>query len=104
VYIVPMLRLARAVQQNMSWAAQISSSGWRLSMLHLAWMMAGCIVWVDRMPWGLRLMWPLLVAVEYGKWVLISCALRPGMVAGSLLSLRACISVVARREYRAWCM
>ncbi len=31
VYIVPVLRLARAEKQNMSWAAQISLAGWRLS-------------------------------------------------------------------------
>jgi hypothetical protein len=36
-------------------------------------------------------MWPLSVAVEQGRWVLIRCAMRPGMVASSLLHLSACI-------------
>ncbi len=47
VYIVPVLRLARAAKQNISWAAQISLSGCRLPTLRWAWMMAGCMVWVD---------------------------------------------------------
>ncbi len=47
VGIVPVLRLARVAKQNMSWAAQISLAGFRLSMSCRAWMMAGCIVRVD---------------------------------------------------------
>jgi hypothetical protein len=47
VYIVPVLRLARATKQNLSWAAQISSASWRLSTSRRAWMMAGCMVHVD---------------------------------------------------------
>ncbi len=36
VYIVPVLRLARAAKQNMSWAAQISLLGCRLLTLRRA--------------------------------------------------------------------
>jgi hypothetical protein len=49
-------------------------------------------------------MWPLSVAVEYGRWVLIRCTVRPGMVASSLLRLSACMSEVAGGEHRTWCM
>jgi hypothetical protein len=47
VYIVPVLRPARVVKQNMSWVVQISSSSCRMSTSRWAWMMAGCMVWVD---------------------------------------------------------
>ncbi len=47
VYIVPVLRLARAAKLNMSWAAQISLAGWRVSTSCQAWIMAGCMVLMD---------------------------------------------------------
>jgi hypothetical protein len=41
------VEVGNGAKQNMSWEAQISSSGWRLLMLRRAWMMAGCMIWVD---------------------------------------------------------
>ncbi len=47
VYIVPVLRLAGAAKQNMSWVAQISLASWRLLTSRWAWVMASCMVHVD---------------------------------------------------------
>ena len=66
VYMVPVVKSARAVKQKILWVTQISSMGCRLSTWSCALRMAGWMVCVDRVPCRWRRMWPLSVAVESG--------------------------------------
>jgi len=49
-------------------------------------------------------MWPLLVAVDRGKWFLISVGMCPGMVTSSSLRWRAPRSVADGGEHMHWWM
>jgi hypothetical protein len=102
VYMVPVVRLVRAVKQKMLWASQISSTGSSSLTWRHASRMAGRRERVERMHCQWRHMWPLSVAVENGRCVWTRHNVIPGIVASTLLRLSACSNVAAGGEQRAW--
>ncbi len=47
-------------------------------------------------------MWPLLVAVDWGRWEQINAGISPGMVCSSVLLLRVSRRVAAGGEHSSW--
>ena len=102
VYMVPVERSARAGKQKMLWAAHISLVGCRLSTWRRTSRMAGWRERVDPVPCRWRRMWPLLVAVESGRWLQTRRNEKLGIVANSLLRSSAHSNVAAGGNQRAW--
>jgi hypothetical protein len=48
------------------------------------------------------IMWPLLVAVDQGRWEQINAGVSPGMVCISVLLSRASRRVAASGEHSSW--
>ncbi len=100
VYMVPVVASARAENQNISWTAQASWAGNIQSTLAQARIMSACLLHVDALLECWRRMWPLLVAVDLGRWKQINNDVRPGMVCSSILLSRASSSMAAGGEQR----
>ncbi len=62
--------------------------------------MSACLLRVDAVLERWRHIWPLLVAVDLGRWEQINNNVRPGMVFSSVLLLRASSSVAAGGKQR----
>jgi hypothetical protein len=102
VYILPVCKLANAAKQNMPCAEYSSSMGWRQSTLAETWRIAGCFVQVVWTPWQCRCMWPLLVAVDGGRWCMIRWGVRHGIAVSLELCVRAWRSDGFGGEHNAW--
>ncbi len=100
VYMVPVMALARAAKQNISWTAQASWAGNIQSTLVWARIMSACLLHVDAVLERWRRIWPLSVAVDLGRWEHINNNVRPGMVFSLVLLSRASSSVVAGGKQR----
>ncbi len=99
-----MMALSSAAKQNTSCMAHSLCWGNMRSTSARAVTMSSCIFCVEAV---LDLGWcmcPLLVAVEQGRWFLISAGVSPGMVASSSLRLSAPRSVADGREHMHWWM
>jgi hypothetical protein len=102
VYIVPVLASARAAKLNISWAAQALWVGNIQSTSAQERITSACLLHVDEVleQWGC--IWPLLVAVDLGRWEQIYVGMRPGMVCILVFLSRAISSVAASGEQRSW--
>ncbi len=100
VYMVPVLASASTAKQNIS--CMLHTSCWGIIRSTSA-RTATLTCWTLRMEavldWYLH-MWPLLVAVEQGRLLLMNAGVRPGMVESSVLMASARIRVDAGGEQR----
>jgi hypothetical protein len=67
-----------------------------------AWRIAGCCIHVVQTPLQCHRMWPLLVAVNGGRWCMISWGVRPRIVVSLELCTRAQRSVGVGGDHNAW--
>jgi hypothetical protein len=101
VYIVPLLASARVAKQNMSiveqtcWVGCMSSTCSRASCMSCDWFRVECI------PCRTRLMCPLSVADDGGRWRSIRFRVKPGNVRSCSLSI-ALMSVGLGGDRRHW--
>ncbi len=100
VYMVPVVALARAAKQSISWTAQALWAENIQSTSARARIMSVCLLQVDAVLQHWRRIWPLLVAVDLGRWEQINNDVRPGMVFSSVLLSRASSSVAAGGKQR----
>ena len=101
--MVPVLVSARAAKQNISWVWHISSLGFMSSTCALASRISAMLLLVDWIPWRMRCICPLSVAVEGGRCFLMSSWVRPGKD-DSWPLLMAFSNVDLGGEHRLWCM
>ncbi len=71
-------------------------------MLAQAWRIAGCFVRVVWTLWRCHCMWPLLVAMDRGRWCMIRWGVRPGIVVSLEPCARAWRNVGVGGEHNAW--
>ncbi len=102
VYMVPVVESARAAKQNISWAAQALWAGNIRSTLARAKITSACLLHVDAVLKRWQRMWPLLVAVDRGRWARINAGVSPGMVCSLVLLSRASRRVAASGERSSW--
>ncbi len=97
-------KFASAAKQNTSWAEQSSSVGCRWSTLLQTFWIAGWLVHVDWTPWQCPHIWPLLVAVQGGRWVEMRHVLSSRIDLNSELQARVWSRDGAGGEHSAWWM
>ncbi len=100
VYMVPVVALARAAKQNISWTALALWAGNIQSTMARSGIMSACLLRIDAVLERWHCIWPLLVAVDLGRWEQINNNVRPGMVFSLVLLSRASSSVAAGGKQR----
>ncbi len=102
MYMVPVMESTRAAKKNISWAAQASWVGNIQSTSAWARITSACLLRVDAVLERWQRMWPLLVAVNWGRWEQINAGVSPGMVCSLVFLSRASRRVAASGEHSSW--
>jgi hypothetical protein len=102
VYMVPVVESVRVAKQNISWAAQALWVGNIQSTLTRAKITSACLLRIDSVLERWQRMWPLLVAVDQGRWAQMNAGISPGMVCSLVLLSRARRRVAAGGEHSSW--
>ena len=102
VYSVPSTVLARSAQQKISHDASFSLGGLLSSVDLLMLLSIGACFRVDCRFFHCRCRCPFIVAVDFGKCLMMACVLRPGKPSNWLF-FTAFISVDFVGENKHWC-
>jgi hypothetical protein len=100
LYIVPSMALARVAKQNISWTAQALWGGHIQSPLARARTISVLLLLVDAVLKRCQCIWPLSVALEYGRWEQINAEVSPGIVVSLVLVASAGRSVATGGDQR----